>query len=203
MSTLTRTGLGKTAHRWIATLTLATVVSCLPNRDIGRTPIQGTRPRPLTVKTDAWPAVMKMLLLQGDLIQSPERSLNRVEFRRPLTKATLPVICDLTTIQSLDPESWQFSRGSIDVAIWIDEEGDRSTTQLNMEGTCRAVFDPPKWRALLAPLPLQLPALILSGGDFYRPQSVVFSSKGELERELQAQIVTTLGLDLPPSLTKQ
>ncbi len=184
-------------------LFVGSVVGCLPSRDMARTPIQVVRTLPITVKKDAWPAIVKTLLLQGDVIKTVERTLEQVTFRRAVTMESLPVLCDLDTIQSLDPDSWQFAAGAIEISIWLDHETDGNTSQLKMEGRCRVIFDPPKSRTLLAPWFLSIPAAIATRGQIFKRQSVVFASKGELERKLQAQIVTTLGLDLPAWLMKQ
>ena len=120
---------------------------CAAQREVVAEPLRLTRSAPVAVAKQAWPAIVETLLLQGELIQTAQSTLNRVTFRRSLAEAEFRRDCDPRAVTSIDVDSWRYMAGSIEVAIWLDGEGAEGTSpQLVMEGRCRARFDIPTVR---------------------------------------------------------
>lgn len=188
---------------------LFSIAGCAARREVSPEPIQLSRPLPVAVRKDAWPAIVKTLLQQGEVIRTTQRPLDRVTFGRALAKDNLQQFCDVQAIRTVDVDSWKFINGKIEIAIWLENEQSGGTeVQLKMEGRCQTTFSPPQWRMwLLAPIFVQLPAAILTAGKAnewaIKPESIVLASTGELERQLQAKILTNLEIGLPPWLIKQ
>ncbi len=178
-------------------------------------PVQFARPLPLTVRNEAWSAIMKTLVLEGEVIESAQKSLHRVTFRKALNATDLPKLCDTSTAKDFDASTWQFNSGNIEMEVWLDDEPkDEKEIQLKMEGRCQATYEPPRSRKLLVTgggTPLAgiflWPAHILTLGKAtewaFDPRSFELASTGKLERELQEKIITTLGINLPPWLHRR
>ncbi len=178
----------------VLAIILALGPGCAAQREVTPDPVKLTRPLPITVKKDAWPAIVKTLLLQGEVIQSAP--LGRVTFHRPLTNETFPKLCNLKTNSTFNANSWSFFSGIIDITIWLEGE-EPEETKLMMEGRCLAEFTAPTWKGMalnFTPLPF-----LLLGPSWYEEhnRSFTFSSTGELEQELQAKILTQMNVDLP------
>ncbi len=189
---------------------LALFPGCAARREVTPDPIQISRPLPIVVKKEAWSAIVSTILLEGEVIRDIHPSVDRVTFYRILTEDNFRLLCKVGDVRSVNVDSWKFNTGRIDVTVWLDgkESSDPTELQLIMEGRCRATFSPPEVRTwLLAPWPISIPVMILTGGRAsewaYEPRSVVLTSTGKLERDLQEKILTTLGVDLPPWLIKQ
>ena len=183
------------------------MVGCAMHREVTPEPTQHTRSLPMTVQKAAWPAIVKTILLEGEVIQSAQQPLSRITFNRGVTAENVRELCDVTTMRSVDADSWTFEAGAIEIAIWLEEAPpDATEVQLTMEGRCQATFSPPKARGwLFAPMgPLVIPVMIFTAGRAGEwaagRHAVVLASTGKLERDLQEKILTTLGVDLPPWL---
>jgi hypothetical protein len=177
----------------VAVAILVTLAACTaaPAR---RDPVQHARPVPITVKKEVWPAIVKTLVLQGEVIGAAQPDVSRVKFVRRLTEDTLSKLCDTRDLSGVG----SFRAGVIELSVWLEDgAADSTNADLKAEGRCQAAFEPPKWTWLFGPWPLQFPALIITKGKLYETRRAELPSSGELERELQAQVLTTLGLELP------
>ena len=198
------------ARERMSAIVLATVLfaasaaGCAAQREVVSDPVRFTRPLPVTVKKQAWPAIVETLIGEGEVIQTVHGTLGRVTFRRGLAETEFRKTCDTRSVTHIDVDTWRYMTGSVEVAVWLDGEAENTTPlQLIMEARCRARFDiPAVRRAVTAPWPIGLPALILFGSQM-QPQTILAPSTGELERELQIKILTTLGVDLPPWLRRE
>lgn len=174
------------------------LLGCSAQREVMPDPFQISTALPSKLKSEVWPAIIRTLVLQGERLNDPNVDFARVTIRRPLTENDFSQTCDGKSAITFDTESWRFTNGYLEVRIWLDER-QTDDIKLNMEGLCRAVFDPPRWRYLLAPCPICLLQIFIP----YKPRTAWLASSGEVERELTIKLFTTIGYTLPPSLAEK